>query len=932
MTELLHILATRISPYRALFLVGNFIALATCSVAAAPAQSTENARVNRQDQHVDLYGDPLPDRAIARLGTIRFHNEPAFGPPCLSHDGRLFASYQENGQVQVCERLSGKVRFTIARESHGDRMETLGFTVDRRGIVVRHFDGRLQLWDVASGNKVWQALHYKGESASFSADGERLTAYQASGRAFATFDLTTGRQIGSYALPAASRLRGWTILPNGEPVVATIQADHIRVFNLATHNQLGSFACKETAAQTWETYVLSPLGRRLACCVANRDAVRIWDVTSGAVREVQLPHKMPHDLRFSSDAATLVGINTDGEEGCPWLVLINVAAGTMLKEISGGVPEGVDDVRMVAHFRFGHLACALAPDGRTLAIQNDFSLRLWDIAGNRLSRHWYVGQTDKLPAPQFSGDGRFLAAQDGPTVRFWDLTDGRESPPLVGHANPVYRLAFSGNGAVLVSGGMDATVPVWNVASGKPLRVLPAAPALFGNLAVSPNGKTLTCFDGSENRVLHVWDVASGQQGPRFERFQDHRPPSAASIAGIPELTSYSAFVGGGAAVAAAVRGRDEVSLFDPHTGKQLRAITLRQAAPPLPFEEPDPFFEGLAACGDGSELAVCLGTRTIAVIDPATSQSRYRIEMGSEIEESHPQLFLSPDTRIVGMIRGLDPYFWDMRTGQQLFENSNDFDCVTAVICPDGRILAIESASKKSAVYLRDVVTGRRVYRFPILRPCTAAAFSPDGARVAVVERGNAIVVWDVDRLLKREAARTAALTERQLDRLWAELASGFADTGYRSVYALSHSPSESVPYLEAHLQPAKIPERATLQAWLDGLDSPLYAARARSATALDEAGDIVRPALRKALADDPSPEKRERLKQLLAASEHWASGPGRVRQWRAVMALEQANTEASRQLLRKLAGGAPEHWLTREAMTSLKRLESRSGSHQER
>src|SRR5262249_26780395 len=114
-------------------------------------------------------------------------------------------------------------------------------------------------------------------------------------------------------------------------------------------------------------------------------------------------------------------------------------------------------------------------------------------------------------------------------------------------------------------------------------------------------------------------------------------------------------------------------------------------------------------------------------------------------------------------------------------------------------------------------------------------------------------------------------------------------------------------------------------LRRWLADLDSEVYAARETAQKELAAVGELAAPALEQALAREPSPEARRRLQALVDKLQGPITQPELLRAVRAVAVLEDIATPEARQLLERLAAGAPEARLTQEAKAALERLDRR-------
>lgn len=249
----------------------------------------------------------------------------------------------------------------------------------------------------------------------------------------------------------------------------------------------------------WVTSLATSAENRNMLLSGSRDkSLIVWDLTREGPSDYGVPKK---SLRGHSHFVSDVVISSDGQ----FALSASWDCTLRLWDLNAGVSTR----RFVGHTK-DILSVAFSADNRQIVSSSrDRTLKLWNTLGEcKFTIDGEGSHTEWASCVRFSPNTvnpMIVSGGWDKNVKVWNLATCKLKTNLAGHTGTINTVTVSPDGSLCASGGKDAEARVWDLSEGKLLQLLPAGSSINA-MCFSPNRYWLCA--GTDNGIK-IWDLES---------------------------------------------------------------------------------------------------------------------------------------------------------------------------------------------------------------------------------------------------------------------------------------------------------------------------------------------------------------------------------------------------------------------------------------
>ena len=558
-------------------------------------------------------------------------------------------------------------------------------TPDGSQIVTGCGDNFVSIWDISNASEVARMPGHTDEifAVAVTPDGSRVVSCSRD-MTVRVWDIRGAQEL--LAIEVMSQVFDVAVTPDSTKAVACAHDRTVRVWDLTTGKEV--LLIKGEGHHV--AVVVTPDGSQLVSCSGN--VLLVWDLASGK----QVLQMAGHEGNVNAVAVTPDGAHVvsgaDDNTARVW----NVCRGEEVMLFQGKLP---------------FTAVAVTPDGcHAVVASQSYNMHVWSVATGK-EVMVLQGHTKKVTKVAVTPDGcHVVSCSHDCTVRMWNVTSGKEALRSERHSAPVQGVAVLPNGDVVSCCGN--TVRVWSSCSGQQTQLFEGHTGADLQVAAFADGShVVSC---SADKTVRVWNVHTGRQVRMFKT--PHQP---LSVAVTPDASHIVLSLDPETVrVWSLSKGEGEGAVFQGHAGDVIgvavtpdgshvvscgydmtvRMWKLHTGEETMVFKGHRNAVSGVAVTPDGSRLVSCSWDKTVRVWDVASGKEVLSLVGNSSFVHG---VAVTPDgSRVVSCAKDGAVRVWSIVNGLEVAALKFSCPLYSVAVSPDGHDVVCGCADKTVRVW----------------------------------------------------------------------------------------------------------------------------------------------------------------------------------------------------------------------------------------
>lgn len=442
--------------------------------------------------------------AGARLVGILEGHQADVGQLAFSKDGSRLLTGSRDGSARLWDVKTATLIESFAGHHQFDVHAR--FSPDEATVLTSGADGSARLWSLepTTESSITMKLDGLAGDFAFSPDGALFAACAMAPTSNPDDYLSAKSTIGVWDVVSGSRLAQLSDLAGGcafsfshdGKLIATHPNQQVVIFEARSGKPVKTIAAP---VESLGGVKFSPDDKQVLTTSLGT-GIGVWDVATGSLVRNLLPGMLMSDLTFTADGKLLVAWTFDGTVGV-W----DAASGSMRGQL---VPQNREPQYV-----------GLAPDGKRIVTSGGGKLRIWSMPTPEAPNAALLADLviDRKGAPNPGTPGRFTFMPNGSQLLvsytleqvLWDLNSYQFVKGVRTLSSSLFGPAVTPDGKRLVvtRGGPFSTLLVADLETGD-VPLLERVPHAYGgDVAVSPDGRTIATTKRLIDSSIRLWRV-----------------------------------------------------------------------------------------------------------------------------------------------------------------------------------------------------------------------------------------------------------------------------------------------------------------------------------------------------------------------------------------------------------------------------------------